>query len=76
MCRGSWLLEVSFSWHFYLWLLLYMDIAISGVQILLFGRLGACPLAPWGPFWQLGDTLGEQQEGHLGVQNQMTQSTP
>ena len=36
-----------------------MDIAILGVQNLSFGRPSALSLAPWVPFLQLGDTLGD-----------------
>jgi len=35
------------------------DIAILGVQNLSFGRPGTSILLPWGPFCQLGDTLGD-----------------
>ena len=36
-----------------------MDIAILGVQSLSIGRPGASILQPWGPFCQLGDTMGD-----------------
>ena len=36
-----------------------MDIAISVVERLSFGRPGASTLGPWGLIWQLGDTLGD-----------------
>ena len=52
-----------------------MDIAMFGVQKLSYGRPGASALALSGPFWQhLWGSWG-QQEGHLGVQIQMTEST-
>ena len=36
-----------------------MGIAMLGVQNLTFGRPGASIFPSWGPFCQLGDTLGE-----------------
>ena len=44
------------------------DIAILGVQNLLFGRLGASIFLPWGHLSAWGHRGGpwEQQEGHVG----------
>ena len=35
-----------------------MHIVVLGVQNLSLGTPGASTLARWGPFWELGDTLG------------------
>ena len=51
----------------------------ANAQKISFGRPGACILAPWGtilaPWGHLGGPW-EQQDGHRGVQNQMTESIP
>ena len=58
--EAGWPLEISFHGFFlYGCYLLDTDIAISDVQNLSFGRLGAATLAPWEPFWPLGVTLGD-----------------
>ena len=38
-----------------------MDNAILGFHNQLFGRHGASTLAPWEPFWPLGDPLGDHR---------------
>ena len=58
--EAGWLLEFSFkgiSIHSTA-VTLDTDIAIC-VQNLSFGGSGTSTLAPWKPFWQLGDNLGD-----------------
>ena len=58
--EAGWLLEDIFM-AFFIAVSLDMDIVILGVQNVSFGRPGASTLASWEPFWQLGDTLGDQR---------------
>ena len=72
--EASWLLELVFADFSIYSCYLGHEFCYFGVPNLSFGRPAASILPPWGPFCQLGDTLGAM-EGHIGAQNQMTEST-